>query len=71
MRQRDPERIIKLYDWLWRRADGSKCMPFLKLKPVTLTGHCIMLLSLPRARIAEAMKSQAYREAVSAIIQSN
>ena len=70
-KQRDPERIIKLYDWLWRRANKGKYAPFLKFKPRTLTGRCIMLLALPRTRIHVAMKSQAYRDAVSKIIYSN
>lgn len=71
MRQRDPERIIKLYNWLWRRAVKSKRPPFTLLRPTTLTGRCIMLIMPQMLRISEAMKSREYRDAVSVIIHSN
>lgn len=71
MRQRDPERIIKLYNWLWRRAVKSKLPPFNQLRPDTLTGRCIALLIPQMIRISEAMKSQKYREAIAMIIHSN
>ena len=72
MKQRSPEQIIKLYDWLWRRAaKGTMGQHFSQMKPLTLTGRCIVLLGLQRARIHEAMKSRVYREDVSKIIHSN
>ncbi len=70
-KQRDPERIIKLYDWLWRRANNGKFPPFCKINPKTLTARSIVLLAPPRALIREVMKTQAYRDAVSKIIRSN
>jgi hypothetical protein len=71
MRSRSPERIIKLYDWLWARAVKGKEMPFDQLKPTTWTGRAIYLLIPHRLQIREAMKSQEYRDAVSVIIHSN
>lgn len=72
MRTRSPERIIKLYTWLWRRAVNSKCYPpFYQLQPKTLTGRCIALLIPQMLRIREAQNSRAYREAVSVFIHSN
>ena len=69
--QRSPERIIKLYNWLWDRAVKSKHPSFYQLQADTLTGRCIALLIPQRLRIKEAMKSPAYRKAVAKIIHSN
>lgn len=71
MRQRSPERTIKLYNWLWRRSIKSKTPPFVALQPRTLTGRCIVLIIPQMLRIDKAMKSPAYREAVSKIVHSN
>lgn len=68
MKQRSPERIIELYNWLWRRAAKGT---FSRLKPSTWTGRGIYLLIPEVIRIKEAMKSQKYRDAVSVIIHSN
>ena len=71
MRTRSPERIIKLYNRLWRRAVKLQERPFWQLKPNTLTGRSIVLLIPQMLQITQAMKSRAYREAVSLLIHSN
>ena len=71
MRCRDPQRIIELNNWLWRRAIYSECPPFRKLQPQTLTGRCIVLIVPQMIRIEEAMNSREYREAVTKIVHSN
>lgn len=71
MRHRDPERIIKLYHWLWRRAIHYKRPPFYKLKPVSLTGRALWQIVPQMVKVDEAMKSRAFRDAVSVIIHSN
>jgi hypothetical protein len=70
-KQRSPEQIIKLYDWLWARAVKGKEMPFDQLKPTTWTGRAIYLVMPQRLQLRKAMKSQAYRDAVTKIIHSN
>jgi hypothetical protein len=69
MRQRDPERVIKLYDWLSRR--GSKSRAFGKPLDHTLTGRCFMQLSPRRLAIRKAMMTPEFRDAISKIIHSN
>jgi hypothetical protein len=70
-KQRTPEDIIQLYDWLWKRATKDQQPPFVKLQPNTLTGRCILLLSLRRVAIRDAMKSRAYRNALAKFVHSN
>ena len=69
--QREPERIIKLYDWLWRRANDGKRPLFCKLKLASLTGRAIVLLIPQMLPIHQAIKSPAFRDAVAKIIHSN
>lgn len=71
MKHRDPERIIKLYNWLWLRAINNKSAPFSQLQPSTWTGRAISLLVPQIIKIKQAMQSRAYRDAVSKIIHSN
>ena len=71
MRYRSPERIIKLYNWLWDRAVKSKLPPFNQLQPVSLTGRALWQLVPQMVKIGEAMNSRKYRDAVSVIIHSN
>jgi len=70
-KQRSPEQIIKLYNRIWNRAVKSDHPPFSNLKPKTLTARCIVRLTLPMARIREAMKSKEYMDTVTNIIHSN
>jgi hypothetical protein len=69
--QRSPERIIKLYDWLWRRVNKGKSPLFCELKLSTLSERALYQLIPQMIPIHQALKSRKYRDAISVIIHSN
>jgi len=69
--ERSPEHIIKLYDWLWRRANKGERPQMCQLNPKTLTGRCILLITSQMMPIHKLINSGAYRRAVLKIIHSN
>ena len=73
MKKRNPERIIKLYRWLWSRAVKHRVQLFLgrETNTLPLTERCLLLLAPSMSAIQQLLKSPAFHRAVEEIIHSN